>query len=115
VRTRSTACVREFHSRSACETYTDLVHLPLVYQNPDLFHDLYVLKCVTTVVLTSGDRGVGGNFSLSLERGLQQAYAHMAGVPVTDPTQEETTVRVGTHDIHSWTLRGAPNIQIIYL
>jgi hypothetical protein len=70
---------------------------------------------VTTVVLTSGDRGVGGNFSLSLERGLQQAYAHMAGVPVTDPTQEETTVRVGTHDIHSWSLRGAPNIQIIYL
>lgn len=66
-------------------------------------------------MLTSGDRGVGGNFSLSLERGLQQAYAHMAGVPVDDLTQEEGTVRVGTHDIHSWSLRGAPNVQIIYL
>jgi len=66
-------------------------------------------------VLTSGNRGVAGNFSLSLEHGLQQAYAHMAGVPVTDPTQEEKTVRIGTHDVHSWLLRGHPNIQIIYL
>ena len=87
----------------------------LIFQNPDLLHDLYVFKCVTTVVLTSGNRGVGGNLSLSLERGLQEAYALMAGFPVSNPTREETTVRIGTHDVHSWSLRGMPNIQIVYL
>lgn len=87
----------------------------LLYQNPDLLHDLYVLKCVTTVVLTSGDRGIGGNFSQSLERGLQEAYAHMAGVPLAGSTAEEKTVRVGTHDLGSWSLPSVPNIQIVYL
>ncbi|KAF2822780.1 hypothetical protein CC86DRAFT_71907 [Ophiobolus disseminans] len=87
----------------------------LLYQNPDLLHDIYVFKCVTTVVLTSGDRGTGGNFSLSLERGLQEAYALMAGLPISDVTQGEETVQIGTHHVHSWSLNELPNIQIIYL
>jgi hypothetical protein len=87
----------------------------LLYQNPDLLHDLYVFKCVTTVVMTSGDRGLDVNFSRSLERGLQEAYVLMAGVLVDDPMKEEKIVRVGTHDVHSWSLRGIPNVQIIYL
>tara|TARA_R110002003_G_scaffold433_6_gene19747 strand:+ start:554 stop:1198 length:645 start_codon:yes stop_codon:yes gene_type:complete len=87
----------------------------LLYQNPDLLREIYVLKCITTVVLTSGDRGNEGNFSRSLERGLQEAYALMAGIPVSNPSREEVTVRVGTHDVHSWSLRGMPNIQILYL
>jgi hypothetical protein len=87
----------------------------LLYQNPDLLHDLYVLKCVTTVVMTSGDRGKDGGFSQSLERGLQGAYALMANMPIDNPAREETTVQVGTHDLQSWSLRGMPNIQILYL
>jgi hypothetical protein len=87
----------------------------LLYQNPDLLHDLYVFKCVTTIVMTSGDRGMNVNFSQSPERGLQEAYVLMAGLPIDDSTREETTVRVGTHDMHSWSLRGIPNIQILYL
>jgi hypothetical protein len=73
----------------------------LLYQNPDLLHDLYVFKCATTVVMTSGDRGLDTNYSRSLERGLQEAYVLMTGLPVDDPTKEETTVRVDTHDMHS--------------
>lgn len=87
----------------------------LLFQSPDLLHDLYVFKCVTTVVLTSGDRGAGGNFSLSLERGLQQAYAHMTGLLVSDPALDEKVIAVGTHHVPSWSLRGVPNIQILYL
>jgi hypothetical protein len=56
----------------------------LLYQSPDLFHDLYVYKCVTTFVFTAGDRGVTGNFSASLELGLEAAYAHMVGVATND-------------------------------
>jgi hypothetical protein len=87
----------------------------LLYQNPDLLHDLYVFKCVTTIVITSGNRGLDANYSRSLERGLQEAYVLMAGVLVDDSTKEEKTMRVGTHDVHSWSLRGIPNIQIVYL
>lgn len=78
-------------------------------------HELYVFKCVTAVVMTSGDRGMGSNSSISLERGLQEAYTTMAAVSVDDPTKEETTIRIGTHNVHSWSLRGVPNIQIIFL
>lgn len=88
----------------------------LLYQSPDLLHDLYVWKCVTTVVLTSGDRGMGSNFSQYLERGLQQSYTLMADLPIDDLTLNKTTVvRVGTHDLHSWSLNSMPNIQILYL
>ncbi|KAH7091047.1 hypothetical protein FB567DRAFT_263386 [Paraphoma chrysanthemicola] len=87
----------------------------LLYQNPDLLRELHVLKCITTVVFTSGGRGHRGSYSQSLERGLQEAYALMAGISASNSAREEAIVRVGTHDLHSWSLRGMPNIQIIYL
>lgn len=87
----------------------------LLYQNPSLLHDIYVFKCVTTIVMTSGDRGSGGNFSRSLERGIQESYALMANLRVDKPATQETTVRVGTNELHSWSLEGMHNIQIIYL
>jgi hypothetical protein len=59
----------------------------ILYQNPDLFHDLYVYKCVTTFVFTAGDRGVTGNFSASLELSLEAAYAHMFGVTTNETAQ----------------------------
>jgi hypothetical protein len=55
------------------------------------------------------------NFSQSLEGCLQEAYALMVGLPINIPAREETMVRVGTHNLHSWSLRGMPNIRIIYL
>jgi hypothetical protein len=66
--------------------------------------------------MTSGDRGMDSNFSQSLERGLQHSYALMADLPVDNATMEDTTiVRVGTHDLHSWSLNGMRNIQLIYM
>jgi len=87
----------------------------LLYQNPNLLHDIYVFKCVTTIVMTSGNRGSDSNFSRSLERGIQESYALMANLRIDNPAMQETMVRVGTHDLHSWSLRGMRNIQIIYL
>lgn len=65
--------------------------------------------------MTSGDRGRGQVFSQSLERGIQESYALMTNLSVDDPTREETIVRIDTHDLHSWSLRGMRNIQIVYL
>ncbi|KAJ4984990.1 hypothetical protein SVAN01_09512 [Stagonosporopsis vannaccii] len=44
----------------------------LVYHNPYLFHDLYVYKCITVVISTSGDRGTGNNHSHNLEHGVKR-------------------------------------------
>lgn len=109
------AKLHELNTRSGAVYFSAHPVDSLLYQNPDLLHDLYVFKCVTTIVMTSGDRGLDANYSRSLERGLQEAHVLMAGLPVDDPTKEETTVGVCTHDVHSWSLRGIPNIQILYL
>jgi hypothetical protein len=67
-------------------------------------------------VITSGDRGMDSNFSQSLERGLRHSYALMADLPFDNATMEDTTVvRVGTHDLHSWSFNGMRNIQLIYM
>ncbi|KAF2687851.1 hypothetical protein K458DRAFT_385420 [Lentithecium fluviatile CBS 122367] len=87
----------------------------LLYQNPDLFHDIYVYKCVTTVVFTTGDRGVGGNFSESLERGLEAAYAHMASVPANETPWAETSLQFSRNSVMLRFLRDVPSIQIVYL
>jgi hypothetical protein len=87
----------------------------LLYQSPDILHDLYVFKCVTTVVLTSGGHGTNGSVFLSLERGLQEAKVLMADLPVNNSAKEEATIQVGAHLLHSWSMRDMPNINIVYL
>jgi hypothetical protein len=55
------------------------------------------------------------NVSLSLERGLQDAHVLMAGLSVDNSAREEAIIQVGTHSLRHWSLRGMPNIQIMYL
>ncbi|KAF7455645.1 hypothetical protein PtrSN002B_000772 [Pyrenophora tritici-repentis] len=52
----------------------------LLFQNPDLLHDLFVFKCVTTVVFNADTGGEAANESrmLQLERGLEAAYWNMS-------------------------------------
>ncbi|KAG9389392.1 hypothetical protein A1F94_002285 [Pyrenophora tritici-repentis] len=54
----------------------------LLFQNPDLLHDLFVFKCVTTVVFNADTGGEAANESrmLQLERGLEAAYWNMSGL-----------------------------------
>ncbi|KAF2005885.1 hypothetical protein P154DRAFT_606112 [Amniculicola lignicola CBS 123094] len=85
----------------------------LLYQSPDLFHDFYVFKCITTVVFTTGDRGTTGNFSRHLERGLEDAYAYMAGQNKTG--WGETNIQVKGKSILFRYLRETPQVKILYL
>ncbi|KAF2640296.1 hypothetical protein P280DRAFT_526606, partial [Massarina eburnea CBS 473.64] len=87
----------------------------LLYQQPDLYHDFYVFKCITSVVFTSGNRGFGGNFSRSLENGLEAAYAFMVDPLAKDLSWEETTVQIETFNVTMRFLKDTPNIQILYL
>ncbi|UPX09927.1 uncharacterized protein EKO05_0000604 [Ascochyta rabiei] len=83
-----------------------------LYQNPSLFHELYVYKCVTTVVFTSGDRGIVGNHSRSLEQGMEAAYSWMSG---DNETWQTSTLRIGESDLKLSTHSEAFNMQIVYL
>lgn len=88
----------------------------LLYQNPDLFHDLYVFKCITTVVFTSGS-GDNEEFLIPSENGLGHAYLQMAGVPVNPDSHfpNATTVQIGEREIVLWSPQSTPNIRLLYL
>jgi hypothetical protein len=87
----------------------------LLYQNPDLLHDLYVFKCVTTVVFTSGDRGLDKNHSLSLETGLEYAHAWMSDAGEEERYWQGITAHVGKSQVRVRFHIAIPNMQIIYL
>jgi hypothetical protein len=65
----------------------------LLFQNPDLYHDLYVFKCVTTVVFTSDSGGEAANTTRmqELERGLEDAYKFMSDVSSISPDGAQST------------------------
>ncbi|KAF1930310.1 uncharacterized protein M421DRAFT_58929, partial [Didymella exigua CBS 183.55] len=87
----------------------------LLYQNPDLFHDLYVYKCVTTVIFTSGDRGIVGNMSRTLEHGLEAAYSWTNGLAIDNQTWSANTVQIGRNNVTVSRPQDVYNVQIIYL
>lgn len=87
----------------------------LLYQNPDIFHDLYVYKCVTAVLFTSGDRGVQGNYSRSIERGLEDAVAYMAGQVTNSSSWNSSDVQFGGQLVMMRSLKEVPDVQLLYL
>lgn len=80
-----------------------------------MFHDLYVYKCVTTIVFTSGDRGSVGNHSRSLEHGIEAAYSWMSGLATDNQTWQTIAVRVGDSQVRLSSYSGAGNLQMVYL
>ncbi|KAF2711665.1 hypothetical protein K504DRAFT_500321 [Pleomassaria siparia CBS 279.74] len=87
----------------------------LLFHNPDLFHDFYVFKCVTTVVFTSGDRGEIGNHSNSLERGLEDAYSFMALALTNADVWNDTYVKLNGKKLLLRSSEDIRNVQILYL
>jgi hypothetical protein len=89
-----------------------------LYQNPDIFHDLYVFKCVTTVVFTAGGGGEPANYTRMLlrERGIEKAYNFMSEpAGAEEPIRDESTVLIGKHNISASTFESMSNVQILYL
>lgn len=89
----------------------------LLYQNPDVFHDMYVFKCTTTVLFTSGDRGMPGNYSRSIERGFEDAYRWMASdeYPGQDTAWNATDVQLNGQVVELRVLKHSPHVHVIYL
>lgn len=87
----------------------------LLFYNPDLFHDLFVFKCVSVIVFASSDHGKIGNSSLSMENGLEEALGWMIGATTDTPIGQKTSIRIGGKGLMNFALFGIPNVQILYL
>jgi LmbE family N-acetylglucosaminyl deacetylase len=90
----------------------------LPYQNPDVHHDLYAFKCVTTVVFTASGSGEPASYTriLQRERSLEEAYKFMdEPTRAEEPIRDESTVQIGKYNVSASTFEGMSNVQILYL
>ncbi|KAI9853878.1 MAG: hypothetical protein M1813_001776 [Trichoglossum hirsutum] len=83
----------------------------LIFQSPDLLHDIRGGACTTTVYLTSGDAGDDPLYPKSREAGIGAAYAQMAGVA---DAYTSTTGVFGGQPVHITTLVSQPSVQQVW-
>lgn len=84
----------------------------LIFQNPDLMHDVQAGRRVGVVYVTAGDAGNGRSWWSKREGGPRAAYAQMAGVADVWAT---SGVRVAGRSLRMQTLVQAPNVSLVFL
>lgn len=85
---------------------------PILFQSPDLLHDLDSGQPVRTVVLTAGDAGRGKRHWSSREAGMITAYAKLAGLA---NFWRVTTLRVNDHWITEYAMAARGNVVVDFL
>lgn len=84
----------------------------LLFQSPDLLHDIQAGRCVRTVFVTAGDAAQGEAYWMGRERGSQAAYARMVGVAnswtISDAAMSGHSIRIAT-------LTGAPSVSLVFM
>src|SRR5215208_2173372 len=83
----------------------------LLFQSPDLLHDVQSGKCVRTVYITAGERGDLNTLDMR-ESGVEAAYAQMAGVK---NTWKKTDAGVSDHRMPLMTLSGRPTVSLVFM
>ena len=85
---------------------------PILFQSPDLLHDLDSGQPVRTVVLTAGDVGRGKRHWSSREAGMMTAYAKLAGLP---NSWRATTLRINGHRVAEYAMTARSNVVVDFL
>ncbi|EAW13741.1 PIG-L family deacetylase [Aspergillus clavatus NRRL 1] len=100
-------------SLTATQTLNIVAHQDddLLFQNPQIIHDITAGRRVRTVYLTAGDAGKDSTYWTSRQTGALEAYAAMAGVP---SHWDESDAGVQGKDIPLYTLRDRP-ISIAFM
>jgi LmbE family N-acetylglucosaminyl deacetylase len=83
----------------------------LLFQNPDILHDIDADRQVYTVYLTAGDAGQDSKYWTGRQEGIMEAYATMAGMP---NTWDAVALSVGGKDILRYTLRDR-DISLVFM
>lgn len=84
----------------------------LLFMNPDIESVIRDGGCVRVVYLTASERNEGQDYMLSRERGVQAAYAYMAG---QNNDWIAGSVQVGAYQLAAYTLRDRPGIQLWHM
>jgi LmbE family N-acetylglucosaminyl deacetylase len=84
----------------------------LLFQSPDLIHDIQNGRCVRTVFLTAGDAGENATYWMAREAGARAAYANMSGV---NNSWKKTDAGISGHPIPLYTLSGKPTVSLAFL
>ena len=84
----------------------------LLFQSPDLLHDVQAGRRVRTVFVTTGDAAKGRGYWSSRERGSLAAYAQMAGVADAWTVSD---AGVSAAPLRMLTLTGAPQISLVFM
>ena len=84
----------------------------LLFTSPDLLADVTGQRCTRTLFLTAGDAGNEDTYWQSRERGIEAAYASMAGVTNAWST---ATVSLGGKSVRMRTLSAAPSVSVLFL
>ncbi len=109
---------RSFAAGSGCSLHNTVVYTvaheddSLLFQSPDLLHDIQNGDCVRTVFMTAGDAGQGSTYWLGREQGALAAYATMAGV---SDTWAQSDAGVAGRSIPLFTLSNNPKISVAFL
>jgi LmbE family N-acetylglucosaminyl deacetylase len=84
----------------------------LLFQNPDVLHDIQAGRCVRTVYVTAGDANDTATYWAGREAGVQAAYAQMSGLANTWTTAD---AGVAGHPVPVRTLAGRPQVSLAFL
>jgi len=84
----------------------------LLFQSPDVLHDIQAGRCLRTVFVTAGDAAHGEAYWNGRELGSESAYARMAAVTDAWTTTE---VNLAGHAIRERVLTAAPNISLLFM
>lgn len=84
----------------------------LLFQSPTLSNEVDSGLCITTVILTAGDAGLGLTYAKNREIGNRAAYAQMAGV---SNTYTDSYATFGGQSVLVSTMTAAPWIQKIFM
>jgi LmbE family N-acetylglucosaminyl deacetylase len=83
----------------------------LLFQSPDVLHDVQAGRCVRTVFVTAGERG-DPDLMDTREAGIKAAYANMAGVSSTWTTAD---AGISGHPMPLATLVGKPTVSLVFM
>jgi LmbE family N-acetylglucosaminyl deacetylase len=83
----------------------------LLFQSPDVLHDVQGGKCVRTVYITAGERG-DPDLMQTREAGIKAAYANMAGVANSWTTAD---AGISGHPMPLVTLTGKQTVSLVFM
>src|SRR3954471_17974249 len=83
----------------------------LLFQSPDLLHDVQSGKCVRTVYITAGERGDLNTLDMR-ESGVEAAYAQMAGVR---NQWKKDDAGLSNKKVPLMTLAARPTVSLVFM